>query len=139
MTFVFAAEDGVTIGSWEIASDVAELIEVLAIVAIVIGVVAALTAGITTAARSGVGPGIEQFKRTIARGLLVGLDLLIAADVIKTVTLEGTLESALVLGLLVLIRTFLSWTLILEVEGTWPWRSARRAGVEPRAPEPRDG
>ncbi|MGI9621244.1 MAG: DUF1622 domain-containing protein, partial [Acidimicrobiales bacterium] len=72
----------------------------------------------------------ETFKRHIARGLLVGLDLLIAADVIKTVTLEGTLESAAVLGLLVLIRTFLSWTLVLEVEGCWPWqRNPKAAGT----------
>ena len=54
--------------------------------------------------------------------MLVGLDLLIAADVIKTVVLEATLENAVVLGLLVLIRTFLSWTLVLEVEGRWPWQ-----------------
>jgi uncharacterized membrane protein len=58
----------------------------------------------------------------MANGLLVALDLLIAADIIKTVTFEATIENAFVLGLLVLIRTFLSWTLILEVEGRWPWQ-----------------
>ncbi|MEA1902243.1 MAG: DUF1622 domain-containing protein [Actinomycetota bacterium] len=62
------------------------------------------------------------FKRCMARGLLIGLDLLIAADIIKTVTLEATLENVGVLGLLVLIRTFLSWSLVLEVEGRWPWQ-----------------
>ncbi|MGI9528181.1 MAG: DUF1622 domain-containing protein, partial [Acidimicrobiia bacterium] len=53
---------------------------------------------------------------------------LIAADVIKTVTLEATLENALVLAILVLIRTFLSWTLVLEVTGAWPWNAPRGVG-----------
>jgi uncharacterized membrane protein len=65
----------------------------------------------------------------MARGLLVGLDLLIAADIIKTVTLEATLENATVLAILVLLRTFLSWTLVLEVEERWPWQ--RRSAPAP--------
>lgn len=128
MTITLASEDGVTIGGWELASDAAELIEAAAIAAIMVGVVAAIVWGFVLAARAGMAAGIEGFKRTIARGLLVGLDLLIAADVIKTVTLEGTLESALVLGLLVLIRTFLSWTLVLEVGGRWPWHEGAQSG-----------
>jgi uncharacterized membrane protein len=56
-------------------------------------------------------------------GLIVGLDLLIAGDIIKTVTLEPTIANAAVLGLLVLIRTFLSWTIVLEVSGRWPWQT----------------
>ena len=59
----------------------------------------------------------------MARGLLMGLDLLIAADVIKTVTLEATIENATVLGILVVIRAFPSWALVLEFEGRWPWQS----------------
>ena len=59
---------------------------------------------------------------------LADLDLLIAADVIRTVVLEATLQNAVVLGLLVVIRTFLSWTLVLEVEGRWPWQRATEPG-----------
>lgn len=130
MHLLFAAENGVTIGDFELARTIAEIIEVLAIVVIAIGVVFAITSGLFDWFRHGSESGFETFKRLIARGLLIGLDLLIAADVIKTVTLEGTLESALVLGLLVLIRTFLSWTLVLEVEGTWPWRRAPGTDAE---------
>ena len=130
MHLLFAAENGVTIGDFELARTIAEIIEVLAIVVIAIGVVFAITSGLFDWFSHGSESGFETFKRLIARGLLIGLDLLIAADVIKTVTLEGTLESALVLGLLVLIRTFLSWTLVLEVEGTWPWRRVRRTNDE---------
>jgi uncharacterized membrane protein len=113
------------IGDFALAAEVAEIIELLAIVAIVAGVVAAMIAGARVWSREGVTDGVERFKRVIARGLLVGLDLLIAADVIKTVTLEGTIESAVVLGILVIIRTFLSWTLVVEIEGKWPWQLRR--------------
>ena len=115
-------EDVARVKEQALAAEVAELIELLAIIAIVIGVIAAFAAGIRVWSRDGIAEGVERFKRVIARGLLVGLDLLIAADVIKTVTLEGTIESAVVLGILVVIRTFLSWTLVLEIKGQWPWQ-----------------
>ena len=57
-----------------------------------------------------------------ARILLLGLELLVAADIVRTVALEPSLESVAVLGLLVVIRTFLSWSLIVEIEGRWPWQ-----------------
>lgn len=58
----------------------------------------------------------------MGRALLIGLEVLVAADIIKTVALELTFESLGVLAILVLIRTFLGWTLTLEVEGRWPWQ-----------------
>lgn len=63
----------------------------------------------------------QQFKHGLARSLLLGLEILIAADIARTVALEQSLESISVLGLLVLIRTFLSWSLVVEFEGRWPW------------------
>jgi len=66
-----------------------------------------------------------QYKHGLGRALLVGLEILVAADIVRTVALEATLQSVLVLGLLVLIRTFLSWSLVVETEGRWPWNLAR--------------
>ena len=54
--------------------------------------------------------------------MVVCREILVAADVIRTVALEATLESVAILGLLVLIRIFLSWSLVVEIEGRWPWR-----------------
>jgi len=54
---------------------------------------------------------------------MLGLEVLIAADIVRTVALEATLESIGFLGLLVLIRTFLSWSLAVEIERRWPWQS----------------
>jgi uncharacterized membrane protein len=127
MMWIVATEDGVRIDDFRLAAEVAELLELIAIVAIVAGVVVAIVAGIGVGFATGAAAAVERFKREIARGLLIGLDLLIAADVIKTVTLEGTIESAVVLGVLVAIRTFLSWTLIVEVEERWPWQRRQRS------------
>ncbi|MFV9673369.1 MAG: DUF1622 domain-containing protein [Acidimicrobiia bacterium] len=112
-------------GDFSVARDVAEFIEITAIIVIAGGVVAAVIGALIVAVQSGGDAAFERFKRLMARGLLIGLDLLIAADIIKTVTLEPTLENVTALGLLVLIRTFLSWALSLEVEGHWPWQQQR--------------
>jgi uncharacterized membrane protein len=67
----------------------------------------------------------DQLKVSLGKSLLLGLEILVAADIVRTVALEATLESVVVLGLLVLIRTFLSWALVVEIEGRWPWQSPR--------------
>ena len=63
----------------------------------------------------------QQLKQRLGRALLLGLEILVAADIVRTVALDATLTSVAVLGLLVLIRTFLSWSLVVEIEGRWPW------------------
>jgi uncharacterized membrane protein len=64
----------------------------------------------------------EQYKIRIGRSLLLGLEFLVAADIVKTIALTPTFMSLGVLAGLVLVRTFLSWTLVLEIEGCWPWQ-----------------
>jgi uncharacterized membrane protein len=64
----------------------------------------------------------EAYKIRIGRALLLGLEVLVAADIVKTIALELTFTSLGVLAGLVLVRTFLSWTLVLEIEGRWPWQ-----------------
>jgi uncharacterized membrane protein len=67
----------------------------------------------------------RQLRLRLGRTLLLGLEILVAADIVRTVALEATLESVLVLALLVLVRTFLSWALEVEIEGRWPWQPKR--------------
>ena len=67
----------------------------------------------------------NDYRHRLGRALLLGLEILVAADIIRTVVLEPTLTNVLVLGLLVFIRTFLSWSLVLEIEGRWPWQALR--------------
>jgi uncharacterized membrane protein len=68
----------------------------------------------------------KRFKDRIGNSMLLGLEFLVAADIIRTVALDPTIQSVAMLGLLVLIRTFLSWTLVVEIEGAWPWQVRTR-------------
>lgn len=63
-----------------------------------------------------------EYRRRLGRGLLLGLELLVAGDIIRTIAIEPTLESVTVLAVIVLIRTFLSMTLELEISGRFPWQ-----------------
>jgi uncharacterized membrane protein len=64
----------------------------------------------------------EVYKIRIGRSLLLGLEVLVAADIVKTIAHELTSMSLILLAGLVLVRTFLSWTLVLEIDGRWPWQ-----------------
>ncbi len=72
----------------------------------------------------------KTFKASLGKVLLLGLEILVAADIVRTVALETTIESVTVLGLLVLIRIFLSWSLIVEIEGRWPWQPPSEQELE---------
>ena len=70
----------------------------------------------------------DAYKIRIGRSLLLGLEILVAADLVRTVAVEPTLENVAILGLIVLIRTFLSFSLEIEIEGVPPWRRAFVSG-----------
>jgi uncharacterized membrane protein len=70
----------------------------------------------------------QAYRANLGRGILLGLEFLIAADIIGTVAFEPTLENLGVLAIIVLIRTFLSFTLEVEIQGRWPWQQARIRG-----------
>jgi uncharacterized membrane protein len=107
---------------------VREFVE-LAGVAAEVGGVALIVGGIVLATvRVGFVPAgarYERYRHALGRAILLGLELLVAADIVRTVAFTPTMDSVLVLGLIVLIRTFLSWGLALELDGRWPWQ--RRA------------
>ncbi len=67
----------------------------------------------------------KSYRGRLGRVLLLGLEILVAADIVRTVALEPSFENVAVLGLLVLVRTFLSWSIVVEIEGRWPWQAKR--------------
>ncbi|HEY7969239.1 MAG TPA: DUF1622 domain-containing protein [Candidatus Limnocylindrales bacterium] len=67
----------------------------------------------------------EGARRDVGRSILLGLEILIIADIVQTITIDPTLESALILALIVLVRTFLSFSIEIELDGVVPWRKAR--------------
>lgn len=62
------------------------------------------------------------YRQNLGRAILLGLELLVAGDIIKTVAVSPTLQNMAVLGAIVVIRTFLSFSLELEINGRWPWQ-----------------
>ncbi|RYZ77405.1 MAG: DUF1622 domain-containing protein [Proteobacteria bacterium] len=77
-------------------------------------------------------------RKDLGRSILLGLEFLVAGDIISTIAIEPTLTSVSVLGLIVIIRTFLSFSLEVEIDGKWPWQrpgsEERRVSVVPEKP-----
>jgi uncharacterized membrane protein len=94
--------------------------------------VAVIVAGILLAALMTVGrmwrrrsDVYRRFRQEVGRAILLGLELLVAADIIRTVAISPTLESVAVLSVIVLVRTLLSFSLEVELTGMWPWQRGR--------------
>ena len=137
----------------EVAEGVALVIEIVGISVLVVG--SLLTAWQAAGNALNRRPVYEQARRSFGRGLLLCLEVLVAADVVQTVAVDLTLESVATLGLLVLVRTVLSFSLSAELEGVLPWRRAQfeveaaqreavqqeagRAATRPPSTAPRDG
>ena len=101
--------------------------DALGVAVIVIGVLWGLFRFPVDLTRQGVDFAYKMVRNQITRTLLLGLEILVAADIIRTVAVSPTLMSVSVLAAIVAIRTFLSWSLILEMEGRWPWQSSASA------------
>jgi uncharacterized membrane protein len=69
---------------------------------------------------------LQRYRQDLGRAILLGLEVLVAADIVRTVAFTPTMESVQVLAVIVAIRTFLSWSLALELDGHWPWQRADR-------------
>jgi hypothetical protein len=77
----------------------------------------------------------KRAREGVGRAILLGLEILIIADIVLTITVDRTLDSALTLGLIVLVRTFLSFSLEIELEGSLPWRRSTAGRKPARATE----
>jgi uncharacterized membrane protein len=102
---------------------VATALELFGVFVIVAGILWATARFLLRDLRSGDGvKAYERFRANLGRGILLGLEILVGADIVATVTAPLTFKSVGLLGLIVLIRTFLSFSLETEIEGRWPWR-----------------
>ena len=109
----------------ETVGDVARVFEAVGIVILVVGALGAFA----LYARDLLGHASNAYsalRRNLGRVILLGLELLIIGDIIRTIVVEPTLESVAVLGLIVLIRIVLSFSLEVEIDGTWPWNRWRK-------------
>lgn len=109
---------------------VGTVIEAAGVAIIVLGAATATVWFVVTAIRQGMRAGYYGYRQALGRAILLGLEFLVAGDIIRTVAVTPTLESVIVLAIIVLIRTFLSITLELELEGHWPWQRKDNGAAE---------
>lgn len=108
----------------------ARALEAAGVAAIVLGAVYAAMRALEARRTAGAGDAYHLFRLTLGRAILLGLELLVAADIIGTVAVEPTVQNVLILALIVLIRTFLSISLTVEIESRWPWQTTTEAANE---------
>jgi len=109
------------------AAFAAGLIELIGVVFLAgVSVYAIVTAVVSVFRRSSHPDIWTQTRQTLGQGILFALDLLVAADIIETVAVDLTFQSLFVLAVIVLIRTFLSFTLEVELTGHWPWQGKKK-------------
>lgn len=96
--------------------------ETAGVVILVLGSAMALGRFVLAMGRGDGQGAYERVRRSIGRAILLGLEVLIIADIVLTITVDTTVESALTLGIVVLVRTFLSFSLEIELQGVVPWR-----------------
>jgi len=115
-----------------------EGIQALAVVIIVVSIIFGFARYVLQLARRSAQP-YSAYKRLLGRSLMLALEILVAADVIRTVLLDLTAKGLEILAALVAVRTFLSWSLVVELEGHWPWQSACSASGSERSRGDRAG
>ncbi|MEQ8858679.1 MAG: DUF1622 domain-containing protein [Pseudomonadales bacterium] len=110
----------------EIISVAGYAIEAVGVLVVVIGSVVSSFVFVSGYRKAPDGQAYTTYRRQLGRSIILGLEFLIAGDIVRTVVVADTLENIAILGLIILIRSFLSVTLHLEVEGRWPWQSANQ-------------
>jgi uncharacterized membrane protein len=96
-------------------------VEVLAVAVIVIAILFGTSRFLLHLAQGRI-EGYKIYKQHLTKALLLGLEFLVAADIVRTVAIEPTLNNVAILGALVVVRTVLSWSLVVEMDGRWPWQ-----------------
>jgi|SRR5690349_13028333 uncharacterized membrane protein len=101
---------------------VTRTVEVAGVSIILVGAAAATARFVVQWLRAGLSDAYREYREHLGRAILLGLEFLVAGDIINTVAVDPTFRSVGVLAGIVVIRTFLSFSLEVEIEGTWPWR-----------------
>jgi len=117
----------------EIISDVVRVVEAVGCAVMVFGAVWALGLFAVSVVTGRTGDdGYTSLRRNLGRVILLGLEILIIADIIRTVIVDPTVESVISLGMIVVIRIVLSFSLEVEIDGAWPWSRWRLTAAGPR-------
>ena len=116
----------------EFINDVVKGVEALGAAIMVLGGLGALVvAAVAVTKPETRGDAYTQLRRNLGRAILLGLEVLIIGDIVRTIIVDPTFESVAVLGLIVVIRIILSFSLEIEMDGTWPWSRWRKDSTTP--------
>ena len=115
---------------------VGKVVDGVGVGVVVLGIAAASAIFVSRTVRRDAWPqAYRAYREGLGRAILLGLELLVAADIIRTVAVSPSFRGAGVLAIIVLIRTFLSATLEVEIEGRWPWQQRARSAAPSSPPE----
>jgi uncharacterized membrane protein len=115
----------------ELFSHVVEAVEVFGATILIVGGLGAFARFLWDLVSRREGDPYRDLRRVLSRVILLGLEVLIIADIIRTIVVDQSVESVTVLGVIVLIRIVLSFSLEVEVDGMWPWNRWRVTGDDP--------
>jgi uncharacterized membrane protein len=107
----------------------AQLLEIIGAGALILGFVIGTVRCFSQSVQQGAIPAIDRYRRSLGRVILIGLEILVAATIIKTITFYHTVEGMGLLAVMVAIRIAIGWTIVLEMEGRWPWQKPRPHAV----------
>src|SRR4051812_24665326 len=120
----------------ETISSVVKVVEAVGAAIMVLGGLGAFALFVRDILRAGTADrAYKGLRRNLGRCILLGLEVLIVADIVRTIIVDSTLESVAVLGVIVVIRIVLSFSLEVEIDGVWPWRR-RQVDARPDTPRP---
>jgi len=109
----------------EVMSDVVQVVEALGAAIMILGAVGAFARSALRRNTDERGTRYDALRRRLGHVILLGLEVLIIGDIVRTVTVEPTLTSVAVLAAIVVIRIVLSFSIEVEIDGVWPWRRRR--------------
>ena len=121
----------------EFISDVVKIVEAVGAAIMVLGGLVALVVYAAAAVRPTTRPGsYQRLRQSLGRLILLGLEVLIVGDIVRTIVVDPTIQSVTVLGMIVLIRIVLSFSLEVEIDGTWPWSRWKLDAKGPKGASP---
>ena len=109
-----------------------QLLEICGASLLILGFVVATWNWIQRARREGHRAALGYYRQSLGRSVLIGLEVLVAATIIKTIIVEPSFESLGLLAGMIVIRTILGWTTALEISGRWPWQKPRAEAASPQ-------
>lgn len=125
----------VVVSFFEVIETVGKTIDAIGVAAIALGALIA-AAGVFPKIRRKTGTAYRDFREQLGRSILLGLEFLVAADIIRTVAITPDARSVAVLAGIVLIRTLLSFSLEVEITGRWPWQKDRKEAAAVNGGQP---